>query len=221
MPEISDAEYRNYVRYQSLGTPEEVERKIRDLEKDNRKQREEIREASEKLKGLPKETEVVVPKEKAELLERYEKLGKVEDLEKASGELETLRQKDAQRTREDAMRAAAQVYGYDFDVLKDLPGAAAGTFEVKKEKDGDREVEVAYFTPGEKDAKPVKLTEHVDSAWGKFKPALEANADQDRRGGGSTERAFARQSGQERMAGGKKTEDDFRRAVEATADYQL
>lgn len=43
MPTISDVEYRQLVAYQALGTPQEIEKKISALERDNKRQRDEIR----------------------------------------------------------------------------------------------------------------------------------------------------------------------------------
>ena len=61
----------------TTGTPADIAKKVGELESDNKTQRDEIRDL--KL-TLPKETEVVVPKEKADALVDYEKLGKPEEL---------------------------------------------------------------------------------------------------------------------------------------------
>src|SRR5690349_9679447 len=105
MPEITDAELRTFVAYQNLGTPAEIAKKVGDLESDNHKQRDEIRDLKAKL---PKEGEAVLPKEKADALSAYEALGKPEDLKTVVTERDELRTKDAARSREDAFRSAVK-----------------------------------------------------------------------------------------------------------------
>ena len=71
MPEISDSDFRQFVAYQNLGTPQDIAKKVGELESDNKTQRDEIRDLKAKL---PKETEAVLPKEKAEgILKEMEK----------------------------------------------------------------------------------------------------------------------------------------------------
>lgn len=144
MPEITDAEYRQFLRYQDLGTPEDVAKKIRALEEDNHKQREEIRDLKTKVVG---DGMVAVPKDKADALERYEALGKPEDLEAAVKERETLRADLATRDRRDAIRTAVKAMGWPEDVvatLEDLRSLDGATFEVKTETVDGKEVQVPY-----------------------------------------------------------------------------
>lgn len=159
-------------------------------------------EIDELKKKVPDDGAVVLKGEEAKEYESLKALGKASEIKAKLEKTDELQQKLDTRTREDGMRAAADAHGYNFAVLKDLPGAAAGTFEVREE--GDKKEKVVYFTPGEKDAKPVKLTEHAKSAWEAFLPALEANANGGDRRSGSNDRSFARQSGTERPAGGGK-----------------
>jgi len=60
------------------------------------------------------------------------------------------------------LQAAAEAAGYDSDVLRDLPGAAAAAFDVVNG--------IPYITPA--GGNRVRLVEHARSAWSKFLPAL-------------------------------------------------
>lgn len=161
MPEITDAELRTFARYQNLGTPEDLQKKITDLERDNHKYRQEEKPALEAK--LPKEGEVVIPKEKADALASYEALGKPEELKTVAQEVEELRTKDQQRTREDAFRAAARAVGWPEDTvltlldMRSLDGAAV---ELKPEKnDRGEDVQVPYVTLAGEGQKAQKLSD--------------------------------------------------------------
>lgn len=185
MPEITDAEYRQFVRYQSLGTPEELEKqakKIAELEADNKAQRDEIRALKEQV---PKEGMVAVPKEKADALARYEALGKPEELEAAVKERETLRAELAQRNRRDAIRQAVQAMGWPEDVvatLEDLRSLDGATFEVRTETVDGKQVQVPYVTLAGDGQKPQKLADFASST-----PALRGLKTEAQQSSGKTE----------------------------------
>lgn len=167
MPEITDAEFRQFVRYQSLGTPEELEKlpkKVSDLEADNKGYRDTIRDLKEKL---PAEGMVAVPKEQAEALAKYEALGKPDEIEAAVKERETLKADLAMRERRDAIGAAVKALGWPEDVIatiEDMKSLDGAKFEVRTETVDGEEVQVPYVTlPGE-DASPQKLVEFAASA---------------------------------------------------------
>lgn len=151
MPEITDAELRQFTRYQILGTPEEVEKKVRELETDNKTQRDTIRD----LKAAqPPEGSVIVPKEKADALAAYEKLGKPDELATVASERDDLRQKDAARTRRDDITAAVGAMGLATDavaIIEDMASLQGAKFEVEVTKDEKgAETRTAYYTlPGE------------------------------------------------------------------------
>lgn len=144
MPEISDAELRTFARYQNLGTPEEVTKKIGDLETDNKSQRDQIRELK---KNQPGAEQVIVPKQDADLLEKYRGLGEPKDLTAKLEAGETAAQQLAVRNRRDAAMdfiRAAGLAEETVDTLISLPALSSATFEVKKEKvtdDRGRETE--------------------------------------------------------------------------------
>lgn len=167
MPEITDAEFRQFVRYQSLGTVEEIEdqrKKIRKLEDDNKGYRDKIRELE--AGQLPENT-VAIPKERADLLEAYEKLGKPDELATVVSERDELRQREAARAREDAFRAAVKANGWPEDTvatLLDMKTLDGATVELRTEMVDGKEVEVPYITLAGDDAKPQKLAEFAASA---------------------------------------------------------
>lgn len=66
---------------------------------------------------------------------------------------------------DESLRAAAALAGYDPDVLKGLPGAAAATYDAING--------IPYITPA--GGKRVRLVEHAAAAWSQFLPALGAD----------------------------------------------
>jgi hypothetical protein len=164
MPEISDAELRMFVRYQNFGTPDEVQKKIGDLEKDNGTQREEIRLFKEKL---PKDNEVVLPKAKADLLPKYEKLGKPEEIEKQLTEgVQAKEDLTITKQKESALKfvRASGLSEDSVETLIAIPALKDAKFEVRKgkvrdrngiEKDGD----VGYITLAGDNQKAMTITD--------------------------------------------------------------
>lgn len=216
MPEISDSDFRTLIAYQQLGTPQEISKKITDLEKDNHKYRQEEKPALEAK--LPKAGEVVVPKETAEALAKYEALGKPEDLTTVVAERDQLRDKDAQRTREDAWRGAVRAMGWPEETvstlldMRSLDGAAV---EVKREKnDKGQDVEVPYVTLAGEGQKAQTLVAFASSA-----PQLRGLKTE-----GTTPPAgtggFPRQP-RDGSPPPKRTDDDYRTATDQTASYAL
>lgn len=149
MPEITDAELRQFTRYQSFGTPDEIQKKINDLEKDNHSQRDKLRAHEEKL---PKDGQIVVAQSDADELAKFRELGKPEELKtvietggKAVKELADLKQHGAAA---DFVKAAG-LADETVATLVAIPDLKDATFEVRKVKvkdDKGQEVEkdVAY-----------------------------------------------------------------------------
>jgi len=134
MPEISDAELRMFARYQNIGTPEEISKKISDLEKDNATQREEIRGFKDAQPGAD---QVIVSKEDADLLPKYKDLGTPKDLKAKIDAGETAQKDLALRTRKDAALSFAKAAGLaeeTVDTLISLPDLSSASFEVKAGK---------------------------------------------------------------------------------------
>lgn len=222
MPEITDAELRTFVAYQQLGSPQEITKKIGDLEKDNHRYRQEEKPALEAR--LPKEGEVVVPKEKAAALESYEKLGKPEDLQKTVTEVEELRTKDAARTREDAFRGAAKAMGWPEETvatLLDMRSLDGAKIELKKEKGKDAkgaevEMDVPYVTLAGDGAQPQKFSEfaaNTPQLKGLKVEAADRKLD--------STRTFPRQVGNGSPAQTAPTEEEHRKSVRTRVDYSI
>lgn len=174
MPEINDAEYRQFVRYQTIGTPDEVEKKIRELEKDNGKQRDEIRDLKAKV---PEEGTVTLSKERADALSAYEALGKPADLKAQVDKLPELEAGIARRDREAAREAAAKTLGIEGKDLASFAGADDLTYEVRDqevERNGKKEkAPVAYVKDAEGKEHP--LADFGKEKWGRpFEAVLTA-----------------------------------------------
>jgi hypothetical protein len=217
MPEVSDSDFRALVAYQGLGTVQEISKKITDLEKDNKAQRDEITGLKTKL---PKENEVVVPKERAETLEKFEALGKPEELQAVVTERDQLRTKDQQRTREDAFRGAVRTVGWPEDTvatLLDMRSLEGAKIEVRKAKNGRGEEEdTAFVTLAGENQKEQLLTEFAAAT-----PQLKGlKLEGDRQSDTST-RIYPKQSGDSTAPKTEKTADDQRKATESTASYSL
>jgi hypothetical protein len=138
MPEITDAEFRTFVRYQNLGAPEDVEAKIRNLEKDNVNQRRTIKTLEVKV---PKEDSAIVPKEDADLLPKYKALGSVSDLEreiKEGREAKTELTTTVRRTSASSFAKAAGLADETVGVLLAIPALQDAKFEVRKGKVKDK-----------------------------------------------------------------------------------
>lgn len=134
MPEISDAELRLFARYQNIGTPEEITKKFRDLETDNKNQRDEIRDLKEKMPG---EDQVIVSKKDADLLPKYTALGEPKDLKAKLEAGEEAEKNFAIRARRDAALDYVRAAGLaeeTVDTLISLPDLADVAFEVKTGK---------------------------------------------------------------------------------------
>lgn len=176
---ISDREYGELAQYRNLGSVSEVQSKINKLERDNAKQRDEIRDRDEKLKLLPAEGAVVLVGDDAKAWPEYQALGKPAEVKAKLAEGDALKVKDEARTKSDAQKAAAEAAGFDADVLAGLRGAEALTYEVRTEKvlneKGERvDAKVAYATPAGEGAKAARLDdEFVKATWGeRFVPVL-------------------------------------------------
>ena len=171
MPEISESDYRQFVAYQQLGTPQEITKKVGDLENDNKAQRDQIRELKEKV---PKDGEVAVPKEKAEALAAYEELGKPEDLKAKVEKVPQLEGEIAKRDREGARAEAAKALGIEGSGLAPFAGSDTLTYEVREEEveaNGKKEKRpVAYVKDAE--GKEYRLAEYGKATWGRGFEAL-------------------------------------------------
>lgn len=183
MPEISDAELRQFVRYQNLGTPEEVERKIADLVKDNGKQRDELRESADKLKALPPEGAVVLTGAEAKLWPTLKELGKPEEIQAKLAAGQEAQSKLAEREKRDRLAEAASALGWQGSLTARIRGIEAGTIEIREESvtaaDGTTsKVKVPYITPAGEGAQAVKLTDYAAQHDPELVPLLPAKQEE-------------------------------------------
>lgn len=164
MPDITDSELRQFVRYQGFGTPDEVQKKISELEKDNKESRDKVKNLTEKL---PKDDQVVVAKEDAELLPKFKELGKPDDLKAKIDEGEKAKTKLADVERKTSASQFAKVAGLAdeaVDTLIAIPALEGATLEVKKskvknDKGVEVEQEVGYITLAGENQKALSFTE--------------------------------------------------------------
>ena len=147
MPEISQMDLNQFQQFQALGMPPaEVAKKIKDLERDNKKQRDEIREMTEKV---PKDGEVVVKKEDADNLTAYKELGEAKEIKDKLEAGEKAKTSLQNRETRDAAATFAKAAGLDdatVDTIVAIPAFEGAKFEVRKVKKDDEETEVAYVT---------------------------------------------------------------------------
>jgi len=171
MPEISESELRSFVRYQSLGSPEEITSKIKGLEKDNHDQRESIRALKEKQ--VP-DGQVVVSKADADRLKQYMEMGKPDEIK---GKLEKGEEAGQRLIRLERSAAASKfvaavgLAAEAADTLAALPSLTGAEFEVRTEKvknDQGQEVDanVGYIVLT--DAKGTKEALKMDAASVRF-----------------------------------------------------
>jgi hypothetical protein len=163
MPEMTSAEITLLARYQNLGTPDEIQKQLKDRESDNGKQRDEIRVLKEKV---PKDTEVVILKTEAALLDEYKPLGKPKDIQarfKAGDDAGEKAKLADQRTAATKFAKAVGLAEDSVEALVAFPALKDATFEVKKGKvrgadgievDGD----IGYITLAGDGEKPMEFS---------------------------------------------------------------
>jgi len=172
---MSERDVQDLGAFRYLGsTPGELAKKIKDFEDDNAKLREKVRGLEEKAKGLPPEGAVVLTAEEAKVHEAWKALDlKPEDVATLKAERDTLKDKDAQRTRQDAFSGAVKALGWPEDTvvtLLDMRSLDGATVELKPEKvrdpktGKDVDVQVPYVTLAGDGQKPQKFAEFASTA---------------------------------------------------------
>lgn len=147
MPEITDAEYRQFVLYQGFGTPTEVTKKIGDLETDNKKQRDEIRDLRAQV---PAEGSVLLSKDDGAKHAAYKALGEPDALKTRLSEGDAAKQRVQDHDTRSAVQDFAKAAGISDDAIDTLiaiPALKGAKFEIRKKKnDKQEEVPVPYIT---------------------------------------------------------------------------
>lgn len=134
-------------RYRGIGTPEAVGKKIGDLEKDNRKQREEINTLKQ---AAPEEGQLMISEQDGKDFKSYQELGKPAEVKtrletgsKATDDLQTRLLTESAS----AFAKAAGLADVAVGTLIAIPDLKGAVFEVRKKKnDKDEEVSTPYLT---------------------------------------------------------------------------
>lgn len=195
MPEITDAELRQFAAYQNLGTPDEVNKKISRLEGENKGYRDEIKDLKAEAVQVP-EGGMILDKDKAEQFNAYTALGEPAQVKEAVQRKTELEQQVASLARKEVIRSAAEAQGFDAVALENLPGTSGWTYEVKQEtvKDSagnETTMPVAYVVTAEGQApKPLSAAIDADPVLSRFKRALVPTSGSDE---GTTQRTHIQQ----------------------------
>lgn len=228
MPEVTDAQLTEYHQYKAIApTPTDVTRKIDDLVKDSGKQRDEIRDLKEKLKGLPAEGAEVLTGDDATEWKAFKALDvKSSDVKTALTERDTLKTEKAQRDRRDKLAKAVTTEGWSeksTGILARLIGDKPLELEdedVEVQESGKsvkKKMPVGYVTV---DGKPVRLSEWAKTEDGLVE-LLAGGTNSNGGTGGGTGRPAPEQFGGGGKTPGRPTEEDVKKSTARTADYIL
>lgn len=201
---VSDRDLSDLYSFRAIGaSPAEVSKKLADLEKDNQKERDKVRDLTEKLRAVPAEGSVVIPPgEEATEYAAWKALEvKPEDVAKLKTDNATLAAEKAKRDRRDALEAARETEGWNDkapNLLMALAGFDAlemtqGEVTVEKTANGKKESVKSKTALVTVDGKPVRVSEWAKEAHPDIAPLLTVNAE----GGGEAAggRAVSEQRG--------------------------
>ena len=224
MPEMPESAITELAQYRAIApSPSEAARKIADLEKDNQKEREKVRDLTEKVKAIPPEGAVVLTGDAAKAHEAFTALGvKPEEVATIKAERDDLSGKLKERERKDAFAKVAKLGDYSEDAIATMLdmqslNGAAWEFKATKVKDPksgkDVDTEEAWLTlPGD-GQKPQKFTDFAATA-PQLKGLKLAGGGND----GIPSRIVPEQRG-DPGNGKAKTLADFKAATDGTAEY--
>ena len=151
MPEITDAELRSFVRYQNIGTVDEIQKKQADLERDNFQGREALRLAKE---NAPSPGSVILTAEEGAAFVNYSTLGTFEEVtngltagKSASKKVRIMEARDSATK----FALASGVHTDAVDTLIGMPALEGATFEVRTKKETNEigkevEIQTGYIT---------------------------------------------------------------------------
>ena len=221
---MSDRDVQDLGAYRYLGsTPGELAKKIADLEKDNQKGRDKVKELEATAAKVPAEGAVVLTGDDAAEYAAWKALDvKAADVGKIKTDNAALLEKDAASTRKDSFSDVAKAMRWPDDAvatLLDMNSLNGAVVEFKTEKvtgkDGKQEeVQVPYVTLAGEGQKAQKFSDLAATA-PQFKGI---RMDSGSNGASESFRAVPEQRGGG-SAPGPKTDDDFRKATAGTAQY--
>jgi hypothetical protein len=228
MPESA---FTELAAYRAIApTPAEVTRKIADLERDNQKERDKVRDLTEKAKGVPPEGSVVLTAEEAKVHEAWKALGvKPEDVATLKTERDTLATEKKQRDRKDILRSALATEGWNEqapDVLQNTTGFDAlelseGEVTVERLNGGKKEnvkQKTAFATV---EGKQVRVADIIKEKWPYLAPVLVASASGNGSTAGGDGRGVPEQRGMASAGGTTRTPEDHAKAVRTKVDYSV
>lgn len=224
MPEITDSQHREYLSFVALQmSPAEITGKIGKLERDNQKQRDEIRDRDKKLEALPAEGAVVLTGDDAKEWEAVKALNaKASDLKKGMEERDALKVEKAGRDRRDALGRAVGTEGWAPESATLLARLLGETPVEVKEEDVDvtengktvkKKLPVGYVTV---DGKSMRLSEWATKE--ELPASLFAASTAKPDNGGRTVPDMRGNGG---MPKKEPTDEAVRKSVAATVDYNL
>lgn len=160
------------------------------LYQENHQYREEIRGLEKELdrvrKQLPAEGTIILSKEDGELWQKYQALGKPEELEGVKAENATIK-------RGQLLSQVAEAHKYKVGVLQTLAGDLA--FELREVDENGHKRKVAFVKV---DGQDKALPDYAKEKWGDFLPSLEAKPEQQQQPvGNQTRRPAPVQSNQQ------------------------
>lgn len=147
------------------------------LENDNYKQRDEIRDYKSKITTLegkvPADGAIVLTGDDASHWTAYQALGKPDEITKKITDGTTAQQERDTLVRTAAVRDAADVTGFDADVLKERLGELLP--EMREVDQDGKKVRQAFVKDGATD---VPLAQYAEQKWPKYLPALKQGGTQ-------------------------------------------
>lgn len=232
MPEMSEGAIHELAQYRVIAaTPAEAQRKVAELKKDNQKERDKVRDLTEKLKAVPPEGAVVLAGEEATAYAAWKTAlegMKPEDVAKLKSDNATLTADKAKRDRKDLLAAARETEGWNDsapDVLMALEGFNAldltqGDVTVERTNGGKKEsvkAKTAFVTV---DGKPVRISDWVKEAQPVIATILTAQTSGN---GSGTSASVAAPEQRGHSTGGvtQRTAEDHQKAVTSRVDYSV
>lgn len=222
---MSDRDVQDLGAFRYLGsTPGELAKKIADLERDNQKGRDKVKDLEAHAAKVPAEGAVVLTGDEATEYAAWKALEvKAADVEKLKTDNAELVEKDAVRARKDAFREAVDALKWPsevVDTLLDIKSLDGASVEIKTErvtgKDGKQvDEKVPYLTLAGDGQKPQKFSEYAATSAQLKGIKMDTNANSGAPGGGIVVPDMRGQSGKT----GPKTDEDFKAATVATAEY--
>lgn len=189
--------------------------RLREFKKQVEEQESELGKLRAQIK--PKDGTVILEGDDAKRWDAFKALNKTpEQITAALEEGEKAKGKLAELDWSASARKAAEAAGFEADAFLAFPGVKDLSFEVKRETVDGKETDRAYVKAGN-ETKPLDMTfVETREDWKALKGALGKAETQPTPTGQrwTTERVEGRKSG-------KATEEDIRKATEATVNYQI